>query len=144
MTFGYIGSKYNLLEFIDKSVSNHVDLKDKSFGDLFAGTGVVGEYFKNKYNCNVSSNDMELYSYTLNVALLQSSYSDKLQIIIDKLNKSEYTIEYEKLITETYCSYNGCERKFFSVENGLKIDYCMNVINSLEIDDFERCFILAV
>ena len=72
MTFGYIGSKSNLLDFIDESLSNHIELKNKRVGDLFAGTGVVGEHFKNKYDCFITSNDMELYSYTVNVALLQS------------------------------------------------------------------------
>ena len=71
------------------------------------------------------------------------SYSSKLQTIIDKLNKDEYEIEYDKLITETYCRYNECERNFFSLENGLKIDYCMNIINRIDIDELERCFLLA-
>ena len=145
MTFGYIGSKYKLLDFIDSCASKHIKFNDKTtFGDLFAGTGVVGDYFKNKYSCQIVSNDMELYSYHLNVALLNCSYSEKLKTIIDKLNNNEFVLSNnDKLITETYCNYKECNRNFFSVENGMKIDYCMGVIKTLKLTPLEYSFLIA-
>ncbi len=144
MTFGYIGSKYKLLDFIHSCASKHIKITDKTtFGDLFAGTGVVGNYFKNKYGCQIISNDMELYSYHLNNALLNCSYSEKLQLIIDKLNNNEYSKNNDNLITQTYCNYKECNRNFFSVENGLKIDYCMGVIKTLQLTPLEYSFLIA-
>ena len=46
----YIGSKLSLLEFIENTVIENIDhdLEKLVFCDLFAGTGIVGRYFKNK------------------------------------------------------------------------------------------------
>jgi len=46
----YIGSKYRLLPFLEKSIEEFVSgpISDKVFCDLFAGTGAVGRYFKTK------------------------------------------------------------------------------------------------
>ena len=43
----YIGSKYKLLSFLERNIIETVgDIKSCVFCDLFAGTGVVGRYFK--------------------------------------------------------------------------------------------------
>lgn len=143
MAFAYIGSKKTLLPFIEECISKHICLENKTFADLFAGTGIVGSYFKNKYNCKIISNDMERYSWFMNEALLNSSYTDNVKDIIKKLNERSYNIDYKKLITETYCAYNGNERNFFSTENGLFIDYCRNVIDNLDLDKQEYIFLIA-
>lgn len=47
----YIGSKYSLLSFLDETISKVCKFDDTSnliFADLFAGTGVVGSYFRSK------------------------------------------------------------------------------------------------
>ena len=44
----YLGSKYKLLEFIEKIVQENTK-NCKIFLDLFAGTGVVADYFNKKY-----------------------------------------------------------------------------------------------
>ena len=61
----YIGSKLSLLEFLDESINKVVDKNCKVFCDLFAGTGVVGIYFKKK-GYQIISNDIQYYSYVLN------------------------------------------------------------------------------
>ena len=59
----YIGSKYSLLDFIDTTIKEIVgeNLSDLTFCDIFAGTGIVGRYFKTKVR-KVISNDWEYYS----------------------------------------------------------------------------------
>ena len=44
----YIGSKLKLLKFLETSISKVVKEKNYTFSDLFAGTGIVGRYFKEK------------------------------------------------------------------------------------------------
>ena len=63
----YIGSKLSLIPFIRAAVEDCVgiDLSDRVFCDLFAGTGVVGRSFKSRVR-KVISNDWEYYSYVLN------------------------------------------------------------------------------
>lgn len=136
MSLGYIGSKKSLITFIEKKLKNHIDLNGEYiFSDLFAGTGIVGNYFHKKYIYKIISNDMEYYSYILNSANLKSSYNDNLKEIIKKINNREYDIEYDDLIKRTYTPFQECERMFFTIENGDFIDYCMNVIIKLKQDN---------
>lgn len=56
----YIGSKYSLLDFIHRTISDVTGYKpgdDYIFADLFAGTGVVGASYR-KEGCKVISNDI--------------------------------------------------------------------------------------
>ena len=41
----YIGAKYKLLSNIEEVINNHINEKDYTFADLFAGTGVVAHSF---------------------------------------------------------------------------------------------------
>lgn len=61
----YIWSKKSLLEFLEKSISKVVKNKNYTFSDLFAWTGIVGRYFKEKGH-KVIANDLQYYSYVLN------------------------------------------------------------------------------
>jgi len=63
----YIGSKLSLRLFIKEKILE-VSRLDKVFGDLFAGTGVIGNEFK-KMDYKVISNDIQHYSYILNKQL---------------------------------------------------------------------------
>lgn len=47
----YIGSKYSLLDFIHKTISNVTGYENGDncvFADLFAGTGIVGASYRKK------------------------------------------------------------------------------------------------
>ena len=45
----YIGSKYSLMDFLTETITSVAGTDtDKTFADLFAGTGVVGKTFKEK------------------------------------------------------------------------------------------------
>lgn len=61
----YIGSKLSLLQFIENGILQVVWSNNYTFSDLFAGTGIVGRYFKEKWH-KVIANDMQYYSYVLN------------------------------------------------------------------------------
>ena len=106
----YIGSKKQLLDFIETTIKEKIDsLEDKVFCDLFAGTGVVGEHFKNRVK-KVIANDIEPYAYT---------------IIYNKIkNSSTYDLDslvYEPKEGFIYKNYAE-KRSYFSKENAKKID----------------------
>ena len=64
----YIGSKYSLLNFIHKTISDvtgYTSSEHYVFADLFAGTGIVGASYR-KQGLKVISNDIQYYSYVLN------------------------------------------------------------------------------
>jgi len=61
----YIGSKLKLLKFLESSINSVVSEKNYRFSDLFAGTGIVGRYFKEKGH-SVIANDLQYYSFVLN------------------------------------------------------------------------------
>ncbi len=118
----YIGSKYKLLSFLQKTICETVidDLKDKIFCDIFAGTGVVARIFKSKVK-SVISNDIEFYSYILNKNYIENH--------IEIANAQQYINELEQLpiinngfIYKHYCLGSGSGRQYFSDENGKKID----------------------
>lgn len=148
---GYIGSKKSLLEFIKNSLSNHINLNstelELSFSDLFAGTGVVGEYFYNNFNVKIISNDLEYYSYIINYSKLKAIFSKKLENIILKINNREYKYKNDELIKKTYSPYLNCERMYFTIENAEFIDYTISVIHNLFneniIDNKEVVFLQA-
>lgn len=148
MSLGYIGSKKSLINFIDESLSNHINLSESGvFADLFAGTGYVGNHFYKKYNFQIKSNDLEYYSYVLNYAKLKCTYSNKLELIIDSLNQKKYIYLSTNLIRNKFAPYGDCDRMFFTIENAEFIDYCMTCINNLlelnEINFDESMFLKA-
>ena len=118
----YIGSKYSLLDFIDKTIKSVVgeDMSQLVFCDLFAGTGIVGRHFKTQVR-KVISNDLEYYSYVLNRNYIGNH--------VDIENKDEYIGKLNALegvddgfIFTQYCIGGGNERQYFSDDNGKRID----------------------
>ena len=65
----YIGSKHTLLPFLDRVYRSISDGSEKVFCDIFAGTGVVGRYFK-RQGLQIISNDLQYYAYVLNKAYI--------------------------------------------------------------------------
>ncbi len=128
----YIGSKYKLLEFLYETIINIVDIdectNEKVFCDMFAGTGVVGKYFRNK-GYNVISNDIQYYSYIVNKAL-QTNIDVNKRIIkyLDDLELVE-----DGFIYNNYCLGSGSKRNYFTDYNGKKIDTIRKGIEKLKI-----------
>lgn len=126
----YIGSKYTLLPFISEAIDNVAgkDLSDKVFCDLFAGTGIVGRYYKPKVK-KVIANDWEYYSYVLNRNYIGNHIALRdQQPYIDRLNSLK-GIE-TGFIYNNYCEGSGSCRQYFSDENGKKIDAARKQIDN--------------
>lgn len=138
----YIGSKFKLREFLHFNI-NHILQKDGYkalnecvFCDMFAGTGAVGRFFKNKVK-RVIANDREYYSFVLNQNYIANhKSSNKIQNLFDELNSDELTPPIEGKIYQNYClreqrfnvseyrkpDLNSYKRQYFTDYNGAKID----------------------
>jgi len=154
MSFNYIGSKKGLIDFLDipiKKISGNN--KDLTFLDGFAGTGIVGQSFHNKYNFKVIANDLEYYSYIINFSLLCVEFTDKLDKIMkdlnDNMNNSDINKEINnyKLISTNYSLKGEKKRMFWTEANAMKGDYIMYRIKTMLqeniITENEYKFILA-
>lgn len=117
IVLNYIGSKLKLLNFIHTTIVDNVpDLKSKSFCDLFAGSGVVGSFFK-PITKSVIANDLEFYSYVLSRHYLLNDTMDAT--VIDYLNNIPVKAGF---IFEHYATTGIDDRQFFSAHNAQKID----------------------
>ena len=143
----YIGSKLKLSSWIEEEVKKVVgdNISQKTFCDIFAGTGIVGRTLKKDVK-QVISNDLEHYSFVLNRNYIQNH--------IDIENKESYIKELNSLplidsgfIYQNYCMGSGSERQYFSDENGKKIDTIRIKIKewyeTKKIDDDLYYFLLA-
>ena len=110
----YLGSKYKLLEFIEKIVEENTE-NSKVFLDLFAGTGVVADYFNKKYD--VVLNDLlrcNYFSYECFFSNLE--YDEKKLIeIMKKYNKKivEDNNYYSENFKDTYLSEKNLKKVGF-------------------------------
>lgn len=116
----YLGSKIKLSSFIYNVISNSVELKlsDCSFCDLFAGTGIIGNYFHDKVK-SVIYNDREYYSFIINSAFYSKVSDEKYHTVLSELNQLEGS---DGFIFQQYSELGAAGRLYFSVENGKKID----------------------
>ncbi len=129
----YIGSKLSLLPFINEAVSS-LDIKKKPeeivFCDIFAGTGVVSKFFKEK-GYNIIANDLQYYSYVILKHLvgtnrnlrynkLRNSVCDDIGKYLNNLNGIDGFIynNYSPSGTKT----QEHQRLYFSDYNARKID----------------------
>lgn len=116
----YIGSKYSLLDFLQSTIEEVTGYKDGDsyvFGDLFAGTGIVGQTYKAK-GCTVIANDIQYYSYVLNKHFIEN-IPESDDSLLEKLNSLE---PVEGFIYKNYCEGSGSGRNYFTNENGQKCD----------------------
>ncbi|NQU82409.1 MAG: DNA adenine methylase [Parcubacteria group bacterium] len=162
----YIGSKLSLLGFLEESINKVVDKNCNTFCDLFAGTGIVGRYFKKK-GFSVIANDIQYYSYVLNrhyignhkeltftklskqIPELQNKEIDQRgAIVCDYLTNSK---SVKGFIYKNYCLGGTKNRKiqrlYFSDENGMRCDAIRQKIeewkNHSLINNDEYYFLLA-
>lgn len=106
----YIGSKKRILDFITNIITNNINCENKIFCDLFSGTSIVSQYFKN-LNCNLIVNDLEYYAFILAKGYIENNEYDIE--FIKYLNELE---PVDGLITEYYAD------KYFSKDNARKAD----------------------
>lgn len=130
----YIGSKFSLLDFLENTITDCIgeNLNHLTFCDAFAGTGIVGSYFKNKTN-KVIANDCEYYSFVLNKNLLNNDFDiSELDELVSELNQlSEKKDKQQYKIYQHYALGSGSERQYFSDKNAIKIDTIRTEIENL-------------
>lgn len=117
----YIGSKYSLLDFLHETIKNVTGYEDGDnyvFGDLFAGTGVVGAYYK-KLGCKVISNDIQYYSYSINKHFIENNNDSIRKDLFDYFNNLD---GIEGFVYKNYCAGSNSNRNYFTDENGKKCD----------------------
>lgn len=127
----YIGSKLKLCQdFLPTTIKAVCgeDLSQKTFCDIFAGTGIVGRTFKTSVK-KVIANNIEYYSYVLNKNYIgnQQPIDNKLQLI-EELNALPPISN--GFIYNNYCLGGNGERQYFSDTNGKKIDTMRTAIES--------------
>lgn len=119
----YIGSKLKLCQhFLPETIKSvcGADLSQKTFCDIFAGTGIVGRTFKTSVK-KVISNDIEYYSYILNKNYIENHRPLKnAENLVSELNELSFCVD--GFIYKNYCLGGNGERQYFSDENGKKID----------------------
>lgn len=127
----YIGSKQKLSSFIVTAVNSVAgnDLSQKTFCDLFAGTGIVGRTFKNEVK-KVISNDLEYYSFVLNKNYIENHKPIVYQSIIEELNGLEGVAGF---VFNEYSENGNAQRLYFSENNGKKIDAIRQKIEDWKI-----------
>ena len=138
-SLNYIGAKKTLLPYLNKVISETLESSD-ILCDLFAGSGIVGSYFRQKCK-GVISNDIELYSYVINRGLLTCDYTIKISDIIQDINDRVLHEDNLKpdiskdLIYKHFSPSPGCERMYFTCENAVKIDRSRQEIERLHKDE---------
>ena len=119
----YIGSKLKLCQdFLPTTIKSVCgeDLSQKTFCDIFAGTGIVGRTFKTSVK-KIIANDIEYYSFVLNKNYIENQR--------DIAGKNNFIEELNALplidngfIYKNYCLGGNGERQYFSDLNGKRID----------------------
>ena len=137
----YIGSKLSLLEFLEESINKVVDKNCNIFCDLFAGTGIVGTYFKKK-GFKIIANDIQYYSYVLNRHYIGNHKELTFLKLFKKIPnlKKVKTEERKKIVCDYLSNLTGVKgfiyknyclggtkdkkehRQYFSDENGMRCD----------------------
>lgn len=134
--FRIIGSKYNMLLEIYKTIKKE-QINGYSFFDIFSGSAVVGRFFKRMFS--IISNDSLYFSYVLQRALIViNEYLPFSNLNLNNLSRDSkkriyQVLEYlnnvkgvEGFIYKHYTpaskDIDGIERKYFSINNGKKID----------------------
>ena len=139
-----------MLENIQYVIDNN-DINGGVFCDLFAGSGSVGDYLKDRFK--IVSNDYLYSSSIINKAKLSNCTSPGFfnfikkfgQNPFDYFNSKTYIADSQYFITNNYSPKGG--RQYFSVENAIKIDGIRIEIETLYKDFIlsakEREFLLA-
>jgi adenine-specific DNA-methyltransferase len=143
-TLNYIGCKNKLFNNIYSILQDNIpDIKEKTFSDLFMGTGIVSYNMLEKCK-SIHANDLETYSFYIGNAILKCNYSTKLENIIEDCNNLP---EIEGLIYKNYSPNESCDRMFFTNENAKKGDairtYINQLLDSKKINTNEFYFLVA-
>ena len=133
----YIGSKYSLLDFLQETIENvtgHIKGESYVFGDLFAGTGIVGQTFRSA-GCRVIANDIQHYSFCLNKHFIENEAEADEELLDHLISLTPV----EGFVYLNYCQGSGSGRNYFTDENGMLCDAIRieleNLRNNKEISE---------
>lgn len=146
----FLGNKTRMLENINAVIVDN-DISGSVFCDLFAGSGSVGDYFKNRFS--IISNDYLSCLSIINKAKLENCQTPKFAVFrkefgvdpFSYFNQKEYVADSQYFVTNNYSPI--ADRQFFTEENAIKIDGIRIEIEELYknfiIDSKERNFLIA-
>ncbi len=133
----YLGSKNRLLPFVEEAILARCELPIGRFVDLFSGTGVVAERFRDHAEA-VVANDLLYSNYVTNRAFLATSPRDcpteRLAGLLDDLNRLGPLEGYAT------AAYGGL---YFTRENAALIDARREAIAAARVSEAERFVLLA-
>lgn len=150
----YIGSKSNLIGQISDLLHAHIDGNEQSFFDVFAGTNVVGSYFKPKFK--VISNDILSFSFADANARIRLNAPPKfaslavhgIQNPIRFLQEGASSYIGQGKVgyyEQSYSPTGGA--MYLSVENGKRLDYIRSTIAMWHengwISDLENFYLIS-
>lgn len=131
-----IGSKAHILNNINAILEPHLDGTEHTFVDLFAGSNVVGQYFKP--NFSVISNDVMAFSNIIAKATIELNVPptfDKLKSVgiynpfqyLQSVDISKYSGDF---VTENYSPAGKDKRMYFTIDNAKRIDFARTTSES--------------
>jgi adenine-specific DNA-methyltransferase len=131
----YLGSKRALAGAI---AAGAVELRARTAADLFAGTTRVGQALRG-VGLEVLSNDTAAYSEAFGRAYIAAGPGlDRLRVrrLLRELRELPPVDGY---VTETFCRRS----RYFTPENGMRIDAARDEIDRLDLDPVERGILLT-
>lgn len=131
----YLGSKLKMLDFINEVVENNIS-DIKTVADIFGGTGVVADLFRKKgkkiiINDILHSNVINYYTWFGNENI---DYNKVISIITELNNLTPTSDNYVSI------NFGG---KYFSYENAKKIGAIREQIDSYDVNEREKSFLLT-
>ena len=138
----YMGNKRKFINRINDIISHLEENEGRklSFGDGFAGSGIVSRLFKNRAS-HLYTNDISGYSRTLNECYLSNFTLDELNtiekyIITANHHADSKTIKYASpFVHGRWSPLNDLikenERVYFTADNGERIDILRNYIETI-------------
>ncbi len=146
----FLGNKTRMLNNIE-FVINDNKIEGSIFCDLFAGSGAVGDFFKNKYT--IIANDYLQCLSIINKAKLENSKVPSFKDFVNEygtdpftyFNSKNYVPDSQYFITNNYSPIGN--RQYFIEDNAVKIDGIRieieELFKNLIIDIKERNFLIA-
>ncbi len=146
----FLGNKTRMLKNINAVIEEN-NISGSTFCDLFAGSGSVGDFFKDRFT--IIANDYLSCLSIINKAKLENNQTPKFVMFCKEFgvdpftyfNQKSYIADSQYFITNNYSPIGG--RQFFTENNAIKIDGIRIEIEELYknfiIDLKERNYLLA-
>jgi len=139
----YLGSKKRHLLTLKEIILKKIEApENKTFGDLFSGTGVVSEMFSSYFN-KIIANDLEYYAYVLTYNKIKSNSENFILLYSNFIENFQNEIKKTKDCIDFFVSEYAINRKYFTIENAKKISNVRNEIEQFKEDKSLYYFLLA-